>query len=308
MRDRLALCCLAAILSSASIAQSTRDSSAITSLVNAERSFARTSLEKGARPSFMMFFADDAVVFRPHPVKYKEAMKSVPAPKNPLETTLSWEPLYADVSLSGDMGYTTGPSVWIDNTPAKRPTYYGFYFSIWKKQSTGEWKVAFDIGVELPGPYNGPRALQLAPPTERRTVEKKMNAEEQRSSLLNAERIFLRAVNKSGASTALDQILGIEPRVHRQKEQPIIGSDSIRAYFISKLYLSTWEPLYCDVAESGDLGYVYGSYEIKGPDDRSAEKEKGYYIRVWKQDAVNQWKFVVEVTNPLPLEAPKAKQ
>ena len=140
-------------------AQSKQANPALMTVVESERAFARKSLEVGSRAAFMLFFADDAIVFRPHPVNYKEAMKNAPPLKNPLETTLDWEPIWADVSSDGDLGYTTGPSVWTDHTPAKRPTYYGFYFSFWRKQPSGEWKVVFDVGTELPGQYGGSRVL-----------------------------------------------------------------------------------------------------------------------------------------------------
>jgi hypothetical protein len=93
-----------AILTTLCFSQAKPENPALSSLVEAERSFARTSLENGARPAFMKFFSDDAVVFRPGPVRYKEAMKDVPLPANPKETSLQWEPLFADVAASGDMG------------------------------------------------------------------------------------------------------------------------------------------------------------------------------------------------------------
>jgi len=298
---------LSVLLYSPGIAQSERDNPSLISLVASERAFSRTSVKIGARPSFMMYFADDAVVFRPHPVKYKEAMKNVPLPKNPTEATLEWEPLWADISRSGDLGYTTGPSVWTDHSPAKRPTYYGFYFSFWKKQPTGEWKVVFDVGTELPGPYDGPKTLRSPDPVRHNGVVKKLGAEEQRSSLLDAERRFLELARKDGVQKALGGVLNKEARIYRQKVQPIVGIDPIQAYFSNKPYLSTWEPLEGSVAGSGDLGYSYGSYTVRNGNN-PGDDETGYYLHAWRRDASNRWKLVAEVTSPLPPEASKTKQ
>ncbi|MCX6145321.1 MAG: nuclear transport factor 2 family protein, partial [Ignavibacteriales bacterium] len=245
--------------------QTKPENPALSSLVEAERAFARTSLEIGARPSFMKFFADDAVVFRPGPVRYKEAMKNVPLPANPRETTLEWEPLYADVAASGDMGYTTGPAVWTDHSPAKRPPYYGYYFSVWKKQSTGEWKVALDVGTEQPGPYTGSRTFHAPAAVKRKEAILTSSPEEHVVSLMNVEREFLEAVQKEGVSNALARYAEGEVRVYREKKVPIIGSDSLRVYFSSRPYLSQWNPMFCDVALSGDIGYVYGGYEVAAP-------------------------------------------
>ena len=53
---------------------------ALSSLVQTERLFARTCGEKGIRASFVAFFAGDAIAFIPEPVKYKDAVKGLPAP------------------------------------------------------------------------------------------------------------------------------------------------------------------------------------------------------------------------------------
>jgi ketosteroid isomerase-like protein len=252
----------------------------------------------------MMFFADDAVVFRPHPVKYKEAMKNVPAPKNLLEATLSWEPIYADISQSGEFGYTTGPSEWADHSAAKRPPYYGFYFSFWKKQATGEWKVVFDVGTELPGPYKGSKSFRSPVFVER----KEGGATDQLADLMSVERDFLGTIKSDGPVRALDKFLGDDARIYRQREYPIIGGDAIRKYFSAKPYLATWEPMHSDSAKSGDLGYVYGSYTIESAGGKSGDAEKGYYLRAWKRGVDNRWKLVAEVVSPLPPETPKSKQ
>jgi len=296
----------AGVLSSICAGQTRFNNASLMSLVESERAFAKTSVAIGARPSFMMYFADDAVVFRPHPVKYKEAMKSVSPPKNPTEAALEWEPLWADVSRSGDLGYTTGPSVWTDHSPAKRPTYYGFYFSFWKKQPSGEWKVVFDVGTELPGPYGGPRVLRSPEEVKSRAPMVNTTAEEQRLSLMIAEGEFLELVRHNGMQKALKENLDKEARIYRQKSEPVVGIDSILAYFSNKSYLSTWEPLEGSVAEAGDLGYSYGSYTV-GNGSNPGDDEKGYYLHAWRRDATNRWRLVAEITSALPPDAPKAK-
>jgi ketosteroid isomerase-like protein len=297
MRYAISFICLTT-MTALCFGRTRQEDPALSSLVEAERSFARTSLEIGARPAFMKFFADDAVVFRPGPVKYKEAMKDVPLPANPKAASLEWEPVYADVAASGDMGYTTGPSVWTDHSPANRPPYYGFYFSVWKKQPTGEWRVAFDVGTEQPGPYRGSRLFHAPAVVERKEVMTKSKPERNVVSLMNVEQDFLAAVQRDGAINALARYAGKETRVYREKQIPIVGIDSLRVYFAAKPYLSQWNPMFCDVALSGDLGYVYGGYEV--PATGAALVENGFYLRVWKRDEANTWKFVAEVISPVP--------
>jgi ketosteroid isomerase-like protein len=190
----------------------------------------------------------------------------------------------------------------------KRAPHYGYYFSIWKKQSTGEWKVAFDVGTEQSGPYTGSRTLRVPAVVERKAKMTVSSSEEHVVSLMNVEREFLEAVQKEGAINAIAGYVAKEAHIYRDNEVPIVGSDSLREYFSSHPYLSQWNPMFCDVALSGDLGYVYGGYEVAASGAALAPVENGFYLRVWKRDDMNAWKFVAEVTNPLPPPPPPPKQ
>jgi ketosteroid isomerase-like protein len=61
---------------------------------------------------------------------------------------ISWKPVNAEVAQSGDIGYTWGN--W--KFTAKDTTYYGNYFTAWKKQKDGSWKVTLDGGNSTPKP------------------------------------------------------------------------------------------------------------------------------------------------------------
>jgi ketosteroid isomerase-like protein len=131
--------------------------------------------------------------------------------------------------------------------------------------------------------------------------------EEHVVGLMNVEREFLEAVQKDGAIKAFAQFASKDARLYREMETPIIGRDSICSYFSLGKYMSQWNPMFCDVALSGDMGYVYGGYEVALPKDSQAPPENGFYLRVWKRDGSNAWKFVAEVTSPLPPPPPPPK-
>jgi hypothetical protein len=70
-------------------------------VVEAEHAFAQYSIDRGMKDAFLSFAAPDGVVFRRGPVNAIELWKSRnPAPAG----LLTWWPVYADVSLAGDMG------------------------------------------------------------------------------------------------------------------------------------------------------------------------------------------------------------
>ena len=310
----LALLALACVV----FAQTGGYTPALVSLVEAERAFARTSVERGVRESFLAFFADDGINFQPHPTNTREAYLKRPAPPARPPITLDWEPVFADVSRAGDLGYTTGPYHLTDQSPAHRPTQHGYYFSIWKRpQPDGVWKVALDVGIRTPAPDAAERALRFQSVRPQSSPAKKASApfnnvdlERERAALLEGDREFIRAANSRGASKAFQAHLGDEARLHRDGIFPLTSRAAIRSFLAQKKFMLSGEPLKAEVAQSNDLGYTYDSYELR-PDDApqhaTAATEKGYYVRVWKRDGAGgghgRWKIVLDTTHPLPTAA-----
>ena len=70
-----------------------------------------------------------------------------------------------------------------------------------------------------------------------------------------------------------------------------------------------WKATKIDVARSGDLAYVTGSYEINESDANGKPMtDKGKYLEVWKKQADGTWKCVVDMFNTdLPAPAPSEK-
>lgn len=275
----------------------------LSSLVEAERAFARTSVEKGLRDSFLAFFAEDGIWFTPHPSNTRQELLKQPAPSAPRATTLNWRPVYADVSRAGDLGYTTGPYLVTDRSPQQKPLRHGYYFSIWKKQADGNWKVVVDLGIQTPAPPSEPQSFRAARPTQ--TIGGDgggSSVEKNRAALLNHEREFLKASQADGLAKAFLSYMSDDARLHRNGISPLTGKDAIGSFLNGKAMTLTWEPIKSDVSRSGDLGYVYGSYEQRAEGTPAVSTEKGYYVRVWKRDASGRWKVVLDTTSPIPPE------
>ena len=65
--------------------------------------------------------------------------------------TVTWEPYFVEMSVSGDLGYTLGKSQsTVTSATGKKTVSYGHYVTIWKKQPDGSWKLVFDGGIETP--------------------------------------------------------------------------------------------------------------------------------------------------------------
>ncbi len=266
-------------------------------LVATERAFARLAVEQGVRASFIAYFADDGIGFNPHPYKVKEVLSNRPAPAKRSPIVLNWAPIFGGMARAGDLGWNTGPTVVEDTSPEKQPAQHGMFFSVWKKQSDGNWRVVLDLGNSTPAavaPLNAPfRAARQASNKPSAGV----NVEKATAGLFETEREFLAAAKAGGAGQAYKSRLSDDARVHRPDVMPVVGRAAINAWLTSQTMTLGGEPIKVEVASSGDLGYAYGSYELGGN-----KPEKGYYARVWTRDAQGRWHIVMDVTNPIPPE------
>jgi ketosteroid isomerase-like protein len=126
-------------------------------LLETDREFSRQSVEKGSTEAFSSFMADDAVIFpqKGHPIEGKETYVQLynQNQEEQQESQLEWEPYFADIAASGDLGYTLGKYILTTEDPVgEKQVKYGYYVTIWKKQADGNWKFVFDAGNESSNP------------------------------------------------------------------------------------------------------------------------------------------------------------
>jgi ketosteroid isomerase-like protein len=123
-------------------------------LIQLEADFAADVAQHG-HDAFLTHFAEDGVeIVQGGGFDTKDLMRKQPA--WPEGTTLTWTPVKAEMSKSGDLGFTYGNYVFTaKNKDGKLVASYGKYTSIWKKQRDGQWKVLVDMGNDSPDPKTG---------------------------------------------------------------------------------------------------------------------------------------------------------
>jgi ketosteroid isomerase-like protein len=123
-------------------------------LIERDKEFARESVAKGSHSAFLAFIDDSCVLLRPSKMPVIGRQKIIEMFSTPdTSFTLNWEPLYADVAESGDLGYTYGIfTVEMDSPEGELVTKQGTYCTIWKKNKDGEWKFVLDTGNQGIGP------------------------------------------------------------------------------------------------------------------------------------------------------------
>ncbi len=125
-------------------------------LMEVDRAFSDLSLEIGAHESFLAYIDDSCVLLRPNrnPIVGRKKIEEMYS-KPDTSFTLTWEPLAADLSASGDMGYTYGIyTVQMDSPEGIAVTKEGTYATVWKKDRNGKWKFVLDTGNQGLGDTN----------------------------------------------------------------------------------------------------------------------------------------------------------
>ena len=272
---------------------------ALRSLVETERSFAKRCGEVGIRASFLEFFADDAIAFTPQPVRYKEAVKNLPAP-DPHAVRLEWEPRTGDISASSDLGFTTGPSVRTNAKEPDQPRRYGQFLSVWKKQSDGSWKVAADIGVSAPEeisplgtPFTGFHEVAATTGVSSDKNRDPLERDRELSGLCASKGLL-----EGYCSRASEEV-----RLLREDHKAIVGATEARLFLAKEVSTASWSPTAGEISRAGDLCYAYGSYELKL--NPGGNVETGYYLHIWKRDGHGDWKLVSDAENPVAPEQKK---
>ena len=271
---------------------------ALAPVVEAEHAFAQHSIDRGMKPAFLAYAAPEGVIVnRNGPVNAIETWsKRDPAPTG----LLTWWPTYADVSRAGDMGWTTGPYEFREKPSDAKPADTGHFFTVWRKQPDGGWKFVLDLGIRHPAPEATETALQYPAWLKKSApaAGEFSDTATARKSLLEAERGFNQDSLKKGARAALLARADETLRMYRQGTYPTVGRDAVaRALKVDSEYVD-WKALNGDVAGSGDLGYAYGTYEVKAASD-GQPAERGNYARVWRRRD-GEWRVVFQVANPIP--------
>jgi ketosteroid isomerase-like protein len=262
-------------------------------IVEHEGKFFQMGQEQGVRAAFLEFLAEDAIVFRPGPVNGRESWGA----RTESRMALIWQPVFAAMARSGDLGYTTGPSEWKKNKADEQALGYGQYVSIWKKQKDGSWKVALDVGTENPRPVKPAEPPELSFPTE--AIAPQIDRAAAGKRLREAERKYAEAA-KSDSTAALLGAATDGIRVYREGVFPGLGKDAAGLMLSVRRGKLAMTPMGRDISEAGDLAYSYGSYTLT----RIESAERGHYLQIWRVGD-SGWQLALDYQKPLPPEEKK---
>jgi ketosteroid isomerase-like protein len=254
------------------------------SLAASELAFAKRSVEQGMRAAFIEYFADDGINFAPDPGNTRARYRARPEAIEPF--ILDWHPAIAAVARAGDLGFTTGPYAITGRAPAVREPAQGMFFSVWRRQPDGDWRVIVDGGAPTRAPV--PDAAFGEDPQPLISIAKAAGAAGQKTLFeLEAQPLF----GEPAAANGYAALLADEARLVIGPAPPALGRDAIVALLAERQLKFRWETLAAGVSRSDDLGYSYGRLHLLA----AREKTTGHYVHVWMRDRGGHWRIVAEL-------------
>lgn len=116
-----------------------------------------------------------------------------------------------------------------------------------------------------------------------------------KDEIVQTEANFEKMAREKGIEKAFLHFAAAEA-VMMRNDKILKGKENFKSYFKNPIWENAklqWKPDFVDVAESGDLGYTYGSYTLKYIDSEGKEQtSNGIFHTVWKKQSDGQWKFV----------------
>lgn len=259
-------------------------------MVKTEQAFSKMAEEKNTRDAFLAFIADDGLLFRPGAVNGKKWLLEHPVPPSDKKPLLAWQPSFAGMAASGDMGFTTGPWEFKNDIKDEKPAGYGHFVTVWKKQPDGSWKFVVDLGISH-SQSGGPQKLWQPTDVNQKTAAKTVDQASARNALLDRDRKY---AEEQGLVKAFLSYASPDVRLYRPDNLPFIGREASANALTKAKGQFNWQLISGDVSRAGDLGYTHGTYEVA--DDAKKVIERGSYVRIWqKLDGV--WRIVMDVTN-----------
>ena len=242
-------------------------------VVAAERAFAADGRLMAWPEAFKRHAAADGIMFAPGPVNAQAHLAAMEPRARP---TLQWWPLYAGMALSGDLGFTTGPST-INGAPL------GQYFTVWAKQADGRWRWALDAAADIDPPL-------MAPPSSEPGVLAAGAPSKRPWPAVQAAESALAKTAATDAAYAYRAVLAPDARIAGLSKRLAAGDAMIDAELKARGAAIAFKPLGGGAARAGDLAWTYGEASWSGG--------RGHYVRVWRHGR-SGWRIVWDQLLPL---------
>ena len=256
-------------------------------LIDAEKAYAKLAADKGFREASISVFADDAVIFVPNAVNGKKFWRE--AKKDPV---ISWRPIFASISRSGELGYTTGPWESRESREVEKPDAFGHFVTVWQKNKDGVWKVTLDVGLDHPRPQKTE--------TEIRTYASSSvipHSESANADLEKAQRSFAESHKEDEGDAIIDKASD-DIRIYRSGQLPAAGKKTAEKMLAEEDAKTTRSPSGTGISNPVDLAYEYGEFAS----ERDNVTRRGIYVCIWRLESDGAWRIALDLQKSAPRE------
>lgn len=282
--------CLAMIMVCVYSARSQQTDPDLQQLIDSELAFAAKAQATDVPTAFLAYLDSAGMIFDgQQAVNGMAAYRT--APKGGKEL-LKWYPVIAHVSQQGDLGFTAGPFQFLADR-SQPPVGAGYFFSVWKKNMKGEFKVMLDGGV-MHSPGQDPNQLfQRTPEPARYTgydfISPVPNVKNDGLGPWKQEEVF-REMAAKDPGQAYAQYLA-EEVVLLRSDRPFGKSKAEALLAVSRDSVQSYQFIQSQqgISKAGDLAYCFG----KAIGQRAGKSVGGFFTRVWKHRPEG-WMVVAE--------------
>lgn len=277
---------LFAIACSTSASAQTKHQKHLNELVAAENAFAKLAADSGVKRSFLLTLDQNSINFdAAKPVDGLTLWKASPENK---KNALIWYPANAAVSAAGDLGFTMGPGIFKPHIDSARG-FNSYFFSIWKRNAAGKFKVLLDGGCRRPADAVMEPKLTNAAPLAKRPVAQPSKV---KTTVEQLENTFTTACN-ADANAAYQKFMADSSWALRPGK--IAGknkADNLTMVVNPKITQCKYTLSGGGVAQSNDLAYAYGTVTFNIINKAGINQAvNAFYVRTW-QKLGEQWKIV----------------
>jgi ketosteroid isomerase-like protein len=205
-------------------------------------------------------------------------------------TTITWQPIAAEVSSDGTHGYTFGYS---EVTRAKNPSTPGKYLAYWRRDASGEWRIAALKLLRRP-----PGTVSYRVVTEGRlsNTSGPVDTAATLAALMQVDREFS-ALAQKGPLEAFRAYASVTSMTTGSGPVFALGREAVAKEFATFAPGTVaWSPRFGQVARSGDLAFVSGDVDFfeKQPDGTMKAAGRGQYLTIWRRQPDGTWRFVAD--------------
>jgi hypothetical protein len=259
---------------------------AAAALIAAENNFAATAADKSFKEAFLENLDSSGIVFNAgKPVNGNTFYSGLP--NNDL--LFKWYPVQSAINAGGDMGFTTGPYILLSR-PNLDTLAAGNYFSVWRRNAEGAFKVLLDGGVT-----HTSKALAASygslPMANADSALYTMQPKQQPADANTADNAFTEEAAKQ-LPAAYAKAMASHCLIIRSNLPMALDIATNRAT-IEKLFLPR-----CSFSNKGSFYaadkswfFTYGTASATG---KAGKLQQGYFVHVWQYQP-NGWKLLADV-------------